>query len=99
VRFRVGNAYLRQSAKHCNFDGDDCWFVKTHPKIDSISSTDGYTTGGQTLTISGWGLKGKSINDVKISVDGVPCTVMSHEQDEIVCVTNAAAGVSLNEVS
>ena len=36
VRFRVGNAYLRESSRHCNFAGDDCWYVKTHPKIDSI---------------------------------------------------------------
>ena len=99
VRFRVGNAFLRQSAKHCNFAGDDCWFVKTHPKIDSISTTDGYTTGGQTLTIRGWGLKANSIDDVKITVDGVPCTAKSHEQDYIVCVTNAAAAISLNEIS
>lgn len=46
VRFRVGNAFLRESAKHCNFAGDDCWYVKTHPKIDSISAVDGYKTGG-----------------------------------------------------
>jgi len=46
IRFRVGNALLRDSAKHCNFAGDDCWYVKTHPKIESISAADGYTTGG-----------------------------------------------------
>ena len=33
VRFRTGNAYVRESAKHCNFAGDDCWYVKTHPTI------------------------------------------------------------------
>ena len=37
VRFRVGNAFLRESSYHCDFAGDDCWYVKTHPKIDSIS--------------------------------------------------------------
>ena len=47
VRFRVGNAYKRETAKHCNFAGDDCWYVKTHPKIDAISAEDGYVTGGQ----------------------------------------------------
>lgn len=46
IRFRVGNAFLRESSKHCNFAGDDCWYVKTHPKIDSISATTGYTSGG-----------------------------------------------------
>ena len=46
VRFRVGNAYLRGSSKHCNFAGDDCWYVKTHPKIDNVSKSSGYITGG-----------------------------------------------------
>ena len=46
VRFRVGNAFLRESSKHCNWAGDDCWYVKTHPKIESISAAEGYTTGG-----------------------------------------------------
>jgi hypothetical protein len=75
VRYRVGNAFLRESSKHCNFKGDDCWHVKTHPKIDSISASAGYTTGGQTLTISGWGLKGTSLADVSVTVDGVACVV------------------------
>ena len=77
VRFRVGNAYLRDSAYHCNFAGDDCWYVKTHPKIDSISQADGYITGGQTLTITGWGLKGTTLADVSVTVDGVSCTVLT----------------------
>lgn len=46
VRFRVGNAHLRESAKHCNFAGDECWYVRTHPKIEDVSATTGYTTGG-----------------------------------------------------
>lgn len=46
VRFRVGNALLRESSKHCNFAGDDCWYIKTHPKINTVSASSGYTTGG-----------------------------------------------------
>jgi hypothetical protein len=99
VRFRVGNAYLRESSKHCNFAGDDCWYVKTHPKIDSISATDGYTSGGQTMTISGWGLKGESVDDVTVTIDGVPCTVKTTTLEEITCVTGAADAISLDGVS
>lgn len=94
IRFRVGNAFLRESSKHCNFAGDDCWYVKTHPKIDSISSTTGYTTGGQTLTINGWGLKGTTLADVEVTVDGVACKVMSSTLEKITCKTGAAAAVS-----
>ena len=46
VRFRVGNAFLRDSSKHCNFAGDDCWYIKTHPKIDKVSAVSGFITGG-----------------------------------------------------
>ena len=70
MRFRTGNAFLRDSSKHCNFAGDDCWYVRTHPKIESVSAVSGYTTGGQELTISGWGLKGTSLDDVEVLVDG-----------------------------
>ena len=100
VRFRVGNAYLRESAKHCNFSGDDCYYVKTHPKIDSISAPDGYITGGQTITIDGWGLKGATgMGDVSIMVDGVPCEVTSHSFDQTTCVTGTAESISLDGVS
>lgn len=99
MRFRVGNAYLRESAYHCNFAGDDCWYIKTHPKIDSISAADGYITGGQAITISGWGLKGVTLDDVTVTVDGVDCTITSSTLDEITCVTNSAEGVSNDGVS
>ena len=46
ARFRSGNAYKRSTAQHCNFAGDDCWYVRSHPKIDSISTTSGSTEGG-----------------------------------------------------
>ena len=99
VRFRVGNAFKRETAKHCNFAGDDCWYVKTHPKIDSISTEEGYITGGQTLTIDGWGLKGASMDDVNVSVDGVPCTVTEHSLEKVKCVTGATDAVSVTGVS
>ena len=99
VRFRVGNAYLRESAKHCNFAGDDCWYVKTHPKIDSVSATDGYTTGGQTLTINGWGLKGATLANVTVTVDGVDCKVTTTTLEKITCQTGAATAISLDGVS
>lgn len=60
------------STKHCNFAGDDCWTVRTHPKIESISSNTGLTTGGQILTINGKGLNG---TDVEVVIDGIPCEI------------------------
>jgi hypothetical protein len=75
ARFRVGDSYMRHSAKHCNWEGDECWHVRTHPVIDAISASEGYVTGGQELKISGFGLNG---TDVQVTVDGVPCKVTSN---------------------
>ncbi len=83
-----------ESSKHCNFEGTDCWYVKTHPKIDSISEADGYLTGGQALTINGWGLKGTTLDDVEVTVGGVACKVTSSTLDSITCVTGSAPAVS-----
>jgi len=96
VRFRVGNALLRESSKHCNFKGDDCWYVKTHPRIDSINAVDGYTTGGQTLNITGWGLKPSTnqTSDVTVTVDGVGCKVTNYSLSHVTCVTSPATKVS-----
>lgn len=99
VRFRVGNAFLRESSKHCNFAGDDCWYIKTHPKIDNVSAASGYITGGQELTITGWGLKGESLADVEVLVDGAPCSVTSSTLEEIKCVTSEVAAISNDGIS
>jgi hypothetical protein len=80
-----------KSARHCSFDGTDCWYVKTHPKIDSISQSEGYKSGGQTLTIEGHGLNG---TDISVTVDGVACEVTHSESKFINCVTNAKQTVS-----
>jgi len=90
---------LRDSAKHCNFAGDECWYVRTHPKIESVSAASGYTTGGQELTISGWGLKGTSLDNVEVLVDGVACDVTSSTLETITCLTGVAAAVSIDGVS
>jgi hypothetical protein len=46
---RFGRTFIRESAKHCNFAGTDCWTVRIHPRIDNISNHSGYVDGGQTL--------------------------------------------------
>ena len=67
--------------------------------IQSVSASDGYITGGQTVVIDGWGLKGTSMDDVEVEIDGVPCVVSSHTLDRITCISGAAADVSLANVS
>jgi hypothetical protein len=86
ARFRSGHAYKRSTAQHCNFAGDDCWYIRTHPKIESISATEGYSTGGQTLVISGKALSGTSTT---VTVDDIDCVVKSQTTLEITCETGA----------
>lgn len=88
--FRAGDSFIRASAKHCNFEGDECWNVRVHPLIESIDASEGYATGGQELTISGFGLKG----DAEVLVDGVICKVTATSDDEITCKTDSVARLS-----
>lgn len=60
LMFYPGYAYNLPSSKSCNFVGDDCWTVRSHAKIESISDNSGFITGGQSLTIRGWGLRSKN---------------------------------------
>jgi hypothetical protein len=71
------------TAKHCNFEGTDCWNVRVHPVIDKINASSGSVLGGQELKIKGYGLNG----DAEVLVDGVSCDVRSSTEDEIICST------------
>jgi hypothetical protein len=93
VQFRTGHAYPRATSRHCLFDMSECWTVRTHPSITSISKSQGYIAGGQVLSISGAGLKGTG-NDVQVSIAGVPCEVLSVDSDLITCRTGEAAEIS-----
>lgn len=86
-----GFAQKTTSARHCNFKGDDCWSVRTHPKIEGISAGSGYTTGGQELIISGHGLNGTNVN---VLVDGVDCEVKEALRGSIRCVTGKKSSIS-----
>lgn len=46
TRFRSGFAYKQNSSLHCNYANTECWYVRVHPKIESISATTGSTAGG-----------------------------------------------------
>ena len=74
ARFVSGHAYKRSTSYHCNYAGDDCWYVRVHPKIESISASAGSDNGYQTLTITGQGLNG---TDITVTADDIACDVQS----------------------
>lgn len=49
ARFVTGHSYKRSTSYHCGFDGTDCFYLRVHPKIESISASSGSTNGYQTL--------------------------------------------------
>jgi hypothetical protein len=63
--------------------------VRTHAKIDSISANQGNTSGGQEMTIKGWGFEHTDL--VTVTVAGVDCTVVSSTMEEIKCITGASS--------
>lgn len=52
--------------------------------ISEISASEGYTSGGQEIEISGHGLDGASVS---VQIDGVDCQVTRSANDKIICVT------------
>ena len=94
ARFITGDSAIRDSARHCNFAGNDCWTVRTHAVIEEVSANSGNTAGGQQLTLKGWGLD----RDVTVSVAGVPCEIVSSSMEELMCVTGATATASVDGV-
>ena len=96
VRYNNGFAYTMTEAKrHCTFAGDECWTVRTHPVVDSISQTEGFTSGGQTLVIRGSGFT--STNQT-VTIDGVECDVIDSTDEQITCLTGQAKSPSLVDV-
>ena len=87
--------------------GDDCYYMRVHPRIDKITHkdgttlvTEGYLAGGQELIITGWDLEGTKVDgstvptDVIVNVAGTPCTVTSSTSEKIMCVTGKASALS-----
>jgi hypothetical protein len=89
--FTNGLAQIVRSATHCNYAGDECWVVRVHPRIKTVSHNTGYSTGGQVVRIDGVQLNGTNI---EVKVDGIDCVVETAEQDYITCVTGESSSES-----
>ena len=56
VNFRVGNALqMDNSMTRCDYTNTTCYKVRGVPVINSISQVQGYTSGGQLISINGCG--------------------------------------------
>lgn len=90
--WETGNSWTqRNTVKTCSYDNTDCYEARTVPVIFDISQNTGYLTGGQNLTVRGFGFNHKKI-DVKI--DGAPCTVTRYMDDKFDCQVSSKAEIS-----
>jgi hypothetical protein len=86
-RFRVGYAlHMDHSMKRCSYDNTKCYKAKAVAKIDSISATDGFKTGGQVLTVKGHGFNSENI---EVKIDGATCKVIETDVEYFKCLTGA----------
>lgn len=84
-RFRVGYAmHMEHSMTRCSYDNSTCYKAKAVARIDSIDYTEGYTTGGQTITIKGHGFNGDVFD---VTIDGVACKVFENDLHYLKCIT------------
>jgi hypothetical protein len=72
----------------CGYDGVTCYEAKTVPAIYSIDQKEGYVTGGQVITVKGFGFGSGTI---KPTIDGVACTVLTQSADTFTCRAGTAA--------
>jgi len=57
------------------------------PHIETVSPTQDYVAGGETLTLSGWGFS--DYNAVEVYLDDTPCTGVSYGENQITCTIPA----------
>jgi hypothetical protein len=58
----------------CNYNESECYQAKSLPVIFDVDRNVGYTTGGQNVTVTGYGF---DYGTIKAEFDGVPCEVTS----------------------
>jgi len=71
----------------CSYDNQTCYKLKTVPMISEIDFDSGYSTGGQNLTIHGYGFQS---GDIEVEIDGVMCEVTKYDRYSVSCNTGAS---------
>lgn len=72
---------------HCNFAGDECWRVRTHPTITGVNTNTGWNTGSQKVEVWGYGFRQavflvhyddkdwEDFSNFDVTIGGEPCIV------------------------
>lgn len=79
--------------KHCTYDMTDCYKIKTLPVILGVSLNEGYTTGGQNITVKGFGFDEGAI---VATVDGKACIVTARHKKTFDCTSASTSSASVS---
>jgi hypothetical protein len=77
--------------QYCNYDASDCYHAKTVPAVYTIDQKNGYLTGGQIISVTGFGFGSGTI---KATLDGVDCSVLTQTTTEFTCRAGSKESVS-----
>jgi hypothetical protein len=69
-------------ATTCSYDGSDCYQAKVVPVVYTISDHDGWTSGGQNITVHGHGF---SSGELKAYLDDIECVITSKTDSQFSC--------------
>jgi hypothetical protein len=73
MQWETGKATVSQmESTFCNFDQSDCYKAKSVPVVFGVSAHKGYKTGGQNITVTGYGFDS---GEIEARIDGHICKV------------------------
>lgn len=78
--------------RNCDYTGEECYVAKTVPAIYSIDQNEGYFTGGQVLTVRGFGF---GTGKITPTIGGVECKVLTQDAEGFTCRVGKADGPSV----
>lgn len=95
MQWETGQAFiLKQESTHCSYDNQTCYQARAVPVIHETSSNIGYTSGGQNLTVTGYGFdKG----DITAKVDGQDCAITSQSLYSFSCEVTPKQEISVSD--
>jgi hypothetical protein len=97
MQWGTGKAWvLKQEATTCSYDNQKCYQARSVPVIYETSFSQGYTTGGMNLTVTGYGF---NTGTIAAKVDGQDCIVTSSWENSFSCKVGAKSEASISNSS
>ena len=92
MQWETGKATVsHQESTFCNFDQTDCYAAKSIPVIFGVTDHTGYKTGGQNITVTGYGFDS---GEIDAKVDGQTCKVTAFTRHEFSCTVQPSPAAS-----